>query len=234
MVEKLIRCIQCNQVTAYNTGFGDFGETPSLPGVEWSAEDLYTKRAFFLSHGDHPTEEIFVALESIISDKPSYEPNKVSYFEAGNGRERFLLKRTKESLGHPAFYEIIPGIIRISNVSFKIQENDLRKQLLKKNGSLALKKETAQTFIEAYQEELERIPPERLSEKIEIAEEGENPLLIYASLKPDHWQKVLQRCQKDLQKNDLQEISHFIHENNNPGDVLSLVIQRKLSIITPE
>lgn len=234
MVEKLIRCTQCNQVTAYYGGFGDFGGSPSLPGIEWSAEDIYNKKAFFHYHGDHATEEIFVAPESIISDKPSYEPNKVSYFEASNGRERFLLRRTKKSLAQPAFYEIIPGTLRVSNVSFQIQENDLRKQLFKQNGSFTLKEEMAQKFIEAFQEELESIPPEKLSEEIEMTEEGETPLLVYASLKEGCWQKVLQRLQKDLQQNDLQKIMHFIHENKNPGDVLSLVIQRELSILTPE
>jgi hypothetical protein len=231
MVEELIRCIQCNQVTPY---YGDFGQSPSLPGIEWSAEDIYNKKAFFLYHEDHATEKIFVAPESIISDKPSYEPNKVSYFEASNGYERFLLRRTKKSLAQPAFYEIIPGTLQVSNVSFRIQENDLRKQLFKPNGSFTLKKEMAQRFIDAFQEELESIPPEKLSEEIEMTEEGETPLLVYASLKQGHWQKVLQRCQKDLQSSDLQKIRHFIHENKNPGDVLSLVIQRELSILTPE
>jgi len=37
-----------------------------------------------------------------------------------------------------------------------------------------------------------------------------------------------------LQQTDLQKIGHFIRENKNPGDVLSLVIQRELSILTPE
>jgi hypothetical protein len=37
-----------------------------------------------------------------------------------------------------------------------------------------------------------------------------------------------------MQQNDLLKIMHFIRENKNPGDVLSLVIQRELSILTPE
>jgi hypothetical protein len=234
MIEKLIRCTQCNQVVAYHGEFGDFGGSSSLPGIEWSPEDIDGKKDFFRHHGDHATEEIFVAPESIISDKPSYEPNKVSYFEASNGREIFLIRRTKKSLAQPACYEVVPGTLRVSNVSFQIQANDLRKQLIKQNGSFALRKEMAQKFIQAFQKELESIPPEKLSEEIEITEEGETPLLVYASLKEGYWQKVLQRCQKDLQHTDLQKIMHFIQENNNPGDVLSLVIQRELSIHTPE
>ena len=234
MVEKLIRCTQCNQVAAYHGGFGDFGRSSSLPGVEWSSEDVDSKRAFSLRHKDHATEEIFLLPESIISDKPGYEPNKVSYFEATNGRERFLIRRTKKSLAQPAVYEIIPGRLRVSNVSFQIQDNDLRRQLIKQNGSFALKEEMAQKFIQAFQEELESIPPEKLPEEIEVTEEGETPLLLYGSLKEGYWQKVLQRCQKDLPQTDLQKLRHFIRENRNPGEVLSLVIQRELSVLSPE
>ena len=234
MVEKFIRCTRCNQVAPCYGSFGDFGESSSLPGVEWSPEDINSQRDFFRCHHDHGTEEIFVDPETFISDKPCYEPNKVSYFEANNGRERFLIRRTKKSLAQPAFYEIIPGRLRVSNVSFQIQENDLRKQFSEQNRSVTLKEEMAKTFIQAFQEEVQSIPPEKLSEEVEITEEGETPLLAYGSLKEGHWEKVLQRCQKDLQQNDLLKIMHFIRENKNPGDVLSLVIQRELSILTPE
>jgi hypothetical protein len=137
-------------------------------------------------------------------------------------------------LAQPAFYEIIPGRLWVSNVSFRIQENDLRKQFCEQNGSVPLKEEMAKKFIQAFQEEIQSIPPEQLSEEVEITQEGETPLLLYGSLKESHWERVLQRCQKDLQQNDLLKILHFIRENNNPGDVLSLVIQRELSILTPE
>ena len=234
MVEKLIRCTQCNQVAASYAGFGDFGEISSLPGIEWSAEDIRSQKVFAHCHRDHDTEEIFAARESIISDKPIYEPNKVSYFEATNGRETFLIRRTKKSLHQPACYEIIPGTLRVSNLSFQIREKELRKQLLHGNGSAPMNEEIARKFIQAFHEEVESIPPERLSEEIQITEEGETPLRVYGSLKENCWQKILQRCQKDLRQADLQKIKHFIHENNNPGDVLSLVIQRELSVLTLE
>ena len=145
-----------------------------------------------------------------------------------------MIRRTKKFLAQPAFYEVVPGTLRVSNVSLQIQDNDLRKQLIKQNGSFGLKEEMAQKFIQAFREELESIPPEKLSEEIEMIEEGETPLLLYASLKEGCWQKVLQRLQKNLQQIDLQKVRHFIHENKNPGDVLSLVIQRELSLLTPE
>ena len=233
MVEKLIRCTQCNQVVPCYGSFGDFSESSTLPGVEWSPEDISGQRDFFHDHHDHVIEEIFIDPATFISDKPCYEPNKVSYFEASNGRERFLIRRTKNSLAQPAFYEIIPGKLRISNVSFQIQEDDLRKQFSEDNRSVSLKEEMAKTFIQAFQKEVQSIAPEKLSEEVEITEEGETPLLVYGSLKKGHWERVLQRCQKDLQQNDLQKIRHFIRENQNPGDVLSLVIQRELSILTP-
>lgn len=234
MVDKLIRCTQCNELAAHPRDFGDFGWPSSLPGIEWSPEDVFMERAFFRLHGDHATEEIFVVPESIISDRPSYEPNKVLYFEASNGRERFLIRRTKKSLAQPAYYEVIPGRLQVSNISLHVQDKDLRKQLISHNGPFSLKEEMAQKFIQAFQEEVGTVPPEKISEEIETTEEGETPLLIYASLKESCWQKVLERCQKDLLQSDLQKIKYFIHQNKNPGDVLSLVIHREFSILAPE
>jgi hypothetical protein len=234
MVEKLIRCIQCNQVIPCYESFGDFSDFSALPGVEWSPEDMNNQREFFRLHQDHNTEQIFIDYDTFISEQPCCEPNKVSYFEATNGREIFLIRRTKSFLGQPAFYEIIPGRLRISNISFQIQENDLRKEFAALNGSVTLTDEMAKKFIEAFQEEVQSIPTEHLCEEVDLTQEGKTSLLVYGSLKEEHWEGVLQRCQKNLNQSDLLRIRHFISENKNPGDVLSLVIQRELSILPPE
>ena len=115
MVEKLIRCTLCNQVIPNYGGFGDFSDASPLPGVEWSSEDLEEQRQFFVKHLEHPLEDLHADPETLVSDKPCDEPMKVSYFEASNGREKFLIRRTRSTLEHPAFYELIPGQI-LSNL----------------------------------------------------------------------------------------------------------------------
>ncbi len=233
MIEKLMRCIKCNQVIPHPGSFGNFVRSSPLPGVEWSAADLESQREFFRYHGEHPLEELWVDPDTHISDKPSYEPVKVSYFEARNGEQSFLIRRTKPALDRPAFYQLIPGKLQVSNVSCSIQEEALRKQMAARNGSVPLTEEEIQKFIRAFRDEVETITPEKLAEEVEVAQEGETPLLSYGIFKKAHWENVLRRCAKNLEKIDLHKIRQFIEENRQPDDVLSLLIRRKFSIFFP-
>jgi len=234
MIKRLIRCSRCNQVIPLFGNFGDFGEASMLPGVEWSSEDLEIQREFFRCLREHPTEELIVDYDTYVSDKPCYESTKVSYFEASNGKQRFLIRRTKEGLGQPAVYELIPGQLHISNVSLLIQESDLRKQIYSWTRFSPFTEDQIQKFIRAFQEEVQIIPPEKFEEEVEIALEGETPLLAYASLKEARWENVLRRCQKDFQEADLVKIEQFIRENKHPNDVLALMVKRKVSILDPK
>jgi hypothetical protein len=211
----------------------DLDDASFLPGVEWSAEDLENQKEFFHCHAEHPIEELLVDPDTYVSDKPCYEPKKVSYFEASNGRQRFLVRRAKDGLDRPAFYQLIPGKLQVSTVSLKIQEEALRKQMSALNGSFPLPEEKIQRFIQALQEEVESISPEKFAEEAETIQEGETSLLAYGKLKEVHWEKVLGRCQDDFQKDEMTQIKQFINENKQPNDVLSLLIKRKVSILAP-
>ena len=117
-----MRCTKCNQVIPHPANFADIEESSLLPGVEWSTTDIERQREFFRCHGAHPMEELRVNTDTLISDKPSYESVKISYFEASNGQQSFLIRRTKPALDQPAIYQLIPGKLLVSNVSFDIQE----------------------------------------------------------------------------------------------------------------
>jgi hypothetical protein len=233
MIEKLMRCTKCDEVIPHPGSFRVFQNSSLLPAVEWSAVDLERQREFFRCHGAHPIEELLVNADTCISDKPSYEPVKVSYFEASNGQQSFLIRRTKPALDQPAFYQLIPGKLLVSNISFNIQEEALRKQMAERNGSAPLTEEKIQKFIRAFQEEVENIGPEKLAEEVEVAEEGETPLLSYGIFKEAHWDNILHRCAQDFDKSDLNKIRKFIDENSQPDDVLSLLVKRKVSIFFP-
>jgi len=233
MIEKLTRCTKCDQVIPHPGGFGDFEKSSLLPGVEWSAADLERQKEFFRCHAAHPVEELRVNTDTLISDKSSYEPVKISYFEASNGQQSFLIKRTKPTLDQPAIYQLIPGKLLVSNVSFDIQEEALRKQMAVRNGSAPLTEEKIQKFIRAFQDEVETIGPEKLAEEVEVAEEGETPLLSYGIFKEARWENVLRRCAADFEKADLNKVRKFIDENSQPDDVLSLLVKRQVSIFFP-
>ena len=234
MLEKLIRCTRCNKVTPQFDSFGDFEAVSFLPGVEWSSEDLDEQKKFLREHRGHPLEELLIDCETFVSDKPNYEPIKVAYVEASNGNQRFLVKRTRAAFNRPAFYELIPGRIKIADVSLEIQEDELKKQISRMNGSFPLPADKIRKFITAFREEVKSITPESLNAAIETTLPGETSLLTYGSLSEDHWEKVLHRCGKDLHQFELKLIKKFIHENRQPGDVLSLQIRKTILISAAE
>ena len=230
MIGKLMRCTKCDQVIPHPADFGDFEKSSLLPGVEWSSEDVERQKEFFRCHGEHPVEELRVNTDTWISDKPSYESVKVSYFEASNGQQNFLIRRTKPALDQPATYQLIPGKLLVSNVSYNIQEEALRKQMAARNGSAPLTEEKIQKFIRAFRDEVEAIGPEELRAEIEVAEEGETPLLSYGIFKEAHWENIVRRCAQDFDEADLNKVRKFIDENSQPDDALSLLVKRQVSI----
>lgn len=140
MIKELIRCTACNQVIPNYGGF-ELARANSLPGVEWNNADLARVKDFLTAHRGHPMEKLFIKADSCISEKPSYEPLRVTYFFAESGERKFLVRRTKTALDQPAFYEIFPGRLQILNKSLKIQEDDLGKQIAADKGLSLVPKE---------------------------------------------------------------------------------------------
>lgn len=229
MVERFIRCRQCNQLLPVFCVFGDF-EGDLLPGVEWSREDVDFRRDFASAHANHSREELWINSETIFSERPSLEPVRTSYFEATNGREIFLIRRTKSGLAHPAQYEILPGQMEILNLNVEIQETELRRQISAEQRQPILSAEKISFFIEAFREEAAAVSPRRLSEAAEETAEGESPAILYASWKERRLAKILERCARRLQPAELNWVREFISRHRRPGDVLSLLVHRRLSL----
>lgn len=97
MIKELIRCMVCNQVIPNYGGF-ELARANSLPGVEWNNADLARVKEFLTAHRGHPMEKLFIKADSGISEKPSYEPSRVTYFLADSSERKFLLRRTKTAL----------------------------------------------------------------------------------------------------------------------------------------
>ncbi len=231
MVEKLLRCIQCNQVIPLYGEFIDANANAHLPGVVWGDDDLKLKEEFFLIHNEHPLEELTVDFDTYISDKPTFELIKVSYFEATNGQERFLVKRSRERFDQSAHYEIIPGKLKISNVACEILEEELRGQIGNLNGSSQLTDEEVNYLIKALQEEFKNISPEELFQEIEIVEEVQTPLTLLATFKEKHWQNIIQRLQNYLRQQEFRRILDFLEKNRLLKENAPLFIQMEMSFL---
>ncbi len=231
MIRKLIRCTACNQVIPNYEGY-ELARDESLPGVEWSNMDLIRAKDFLRTHLGHPLEELSVEVGSWISEKPSYEPMRVTYFYASNDEQEFLIQRTKTALDQPVSYEIIPGRLQIVNVSLNIQEDDLRKQIAADSGFSLMAKEKVERFIQIFKKEVAGISLEELDREVESIQEGETSLQVYGKLAENRWAWIIAGCRRYFEESELKEIIRFVDENQNPPGVLSLQIQRRISIIS--
>lgn len=229
MIKNLIRCTVCNQATPNYQG-SELTQAQSLPGVEWSENDRASAREFLRTHLGHKLEEILIEEDSWVSEKPRHDPLRVSYGYAGNNEKRFLIRRTKLALDQPASYEIVAGRMAIFNVSVKIRGNDLLREIFADKGLSPLLKERMEKFIRVFQDEMTRISPEKIEEEIEDIYDEEGSALVYAGLNNSHWERILSRCRLYFDKSELKELRRFVEENRHPPDVLSIQIERKISI----
>ncbi len=231
MIKKLIRCSKCNQAIPNYEGYA-VAQAQSLPGVEWSDADLVKAKEFLLAHSGHPLEELSIETDPFISEKPAYEPMRETYILASKGDRKFLIRRTRKDLDQPAAYEIIPGRLKVSNVSLKIQEYDLRRQVDAEKGFPLLLKRKMEKFIEAFRDEMAGISAEDFDREAEAIEERETSLIAYGSLRDFRWQRILTRCRRYFKESELSLLRKFIEENRDPPDVLSIQIQRRISVIS--
>ncbi len=230
MINNLIHCSECNQVIPNYQGY-DLTPASSLPGVEWSEADLVGAREFLRTHSGHKLEEFLVEEDSWVSEKPSHEPSRVSYCFAGNAGKRVLVRRTKATLDRPAAYEILPGNLKISNISITIQEKDLRTQIAAEKWLSPLLKGRMERFIQVFRGEIAKISPDKVEEEIAEIYDEEGATRVYARLKDSRWKRILSRCRLYFDKEELKALGRFIQENCNPPDVLSVQIERRISII---
>lgn len=231
MIKKLLRCCQCNQVIPLYGDFIEMEDNAHLPGILWADDDLKIKEEFFLNHDSHALEELIVDYDTYVSDKPSFELIKVSYFEATNGRERFLIKRNRERFDRPAHYEIIPGKLKISNIAYEILEEEVREQIGSLNGSNKLAEKEINSLVKAFQEELKNISPEELFQEIEMVEEDDNPLNLFATFKDKNWRNIIQRLQSYLPPQESKRILDFLEKNRLLKEITPLFIQREMSFL---
>jgi hypothetical protein len=222
MIGTLIRCIECNEVI-------NMTEWDHSPHYAWyegeiKEQDSNDRQAFLQRHESHKTEEL-IALTPPISDKPYAEPLKISYFEATNGKRRFLIKRWRSRIDDPYTYESIDGSIALTNGKVRAQTEAIRKQMRAESDS-AISEEKLQCFINAIHKEVENLDPDTL----EVSAEGETPLISYYQLGSDCVERIVTRCQGTFNRHELNLLRDFVIEHNEYDDVMTLVAKKKFTI----
>src|SRR4030042_6001681 len=111
MMGTLIHCIHCNKVIHMTEW--DFCTHYEWQEGEIKEQEGNDRKAFEQRHKNHRIEEL-TPVTPAISDKPYAEPLKVSYFEAFNGKQRFVINRWRNTIDDPCEYEVIDGRLEIT------------------------------------------------------------------------------------------------------------------------
>lgn len=226
MSDKWIRCIECNKVTHVT----DYDCSPQYQCDE-KLEEVIEKpvddmRNFMVQHGHHKIEELSRIEDSFISEGAYVEPLKVSYFEATNGKERFVIKKWRDDINDPLQYELISGYIK-TTISLEVQLNEIRKQLHDeiKHPSIT------ETKIERFIQTIEKVASQfSAGDKIEITAETDTPLISYCKMDTDFTREILRLSEKIFSAEELKEIEQFIYRNNNDNEPMTLLLKRAFTI----
>ncbi len=226
MTDRWIRCIECNEI-AHVTDYDCSPQYHCDKNLEEVIEKPMDDMENYMSqHRHHKMENLSIIKDSFMSEGAYLEPLKVSYFEATNGQERFVIKRWRENINDPLQYELIPGCIK-TTISLEVQLDELRKQLHDEIKHAAI----AETKIEQFIQIVEKVVSQfSAGDKIEITAETDTPLISYCKMNTDCTGEVLNLSREIFNREELREIEQFIHRNNNYDESMTLLLKRTFVI----
>lgn len=226
MSERWIRCVECNRVARVTP----FDRLPAYSHDERCGGFIETavddEACFMELHRHHTLEELFVIKGSFISEGRYGEPLKVSYFEASNGTERFVIRGCRHSISRPMEYELIAGYIETS-YRRDVQKREIKRQLAEEIQDPPLAATKVERFIQTVERVVAQFPPR---DPIEITAETDTPLVSHCRLGPGAIREIMALCGAFLDGAELRRLEHFIGENNSYNQPMTLLLKRTFTI----
>jgi len=226
MADRWIRCAECNQVvhvTNYDCSpqyhcDGNLEEITEIP-----MDDM---THFMVKHKHHKMEELTIIKNSFISEGRYGEPLKVSYFEATNGKDRFVVKGWREDINTSLKYELIPGYIK-TTFTLEVQSDEIKKQMSEEINTPPI----AETKIERFVQIVEKVVSQSsFGDKIEITAETYTPLISHCKMDTNSIMEVLRLSGEIFDTEELKKVEQFIHRNNNYNEPMTLLLKRRFTI----
>jgi hypothetical protein len=218
-MNKLIRCINCDQVFL-KTPFDRWPEYE--PHSNGSFESFRTLERddfqdFLRNHHGHQLEDLKILEDSFISEKNYAEPVKTSYFKATNGKESFVVKKNREKIDEPLKYQLIHGDYSLRCIAIEIQSKEITKQLNAEFKKNPLHQNKIDAFLKLFQYIAKTIDIKKLER---IPEESSNPLEIYYKMDDLSLVYLLRNCRNIFKGQEYLNIEEFIHRHKDDGVLL--------------
>ena len=177
-------------------------------------------------HINHRMEELTVIKNSFISKGRYGEPLNVSYREATNGKERFVIQEWREDVNSTLRYELIPGYIKTS-FRLEVQSDEIRRQMNEEIAHPPLAAAKIEWFIKIVEEVVSRSP---MRDAIEITAETDTPLGSYCKMDAGTVREILRLSEEVFDTKELRKVEQFIYHNNNFNDSMTLLLKRSFDV----
>lgn len=226
MTDRWIRCVECNQV-AHITDYDCSPQYLCDECLEEITEKPMDDMKYFMAqHKHHKIEELTVIKSSFISEGRYGEPLKVSYFEATNSKDRFVIKGWREDINSPLQYELIPGYIK-TTFTLEVQSNEIRKQMSEEIKGSPIAETKIERFIQIVEKVVSQSPSR---DKIEITVETDNPLISYCKINNNFIREILSLSGEIFDAEELRGLEQFIYQNNNYNGPMTLLLKKTFTI----
>ncbi len=205
---QLVWCTQCNVLTL----FSPLDRTPEYRNQkgEWEIEERDDQATFMETHRRHHLEELHVVANSFISRQNHAEPVKTSYFEVTNGRQRFVVKKSRKSVLDPQRYEIIPGKLHLTLRKPSIDGLAIQRELERVFSPHQISSRKIHGFVQGFADAVAHLDPKKLKQ---APFESRNPSKRYFVLDERLLPKVLKSSSTSLTKKEAKLLDEFFQKN---------------------
>ena len=226
MTARWIRCVDCNvavHITDYDCLPSYYYDQKCAEVIEKPMDD---EAHFMGGHKGHTMEELFVVKDSFISEGRYGEPLKISYFEATNGTERFVVKGWREDINHAMAYEVMPGYIEMS-FKREVQADEMRRQLSEEIKDPPLAETAIEGFIQIVEKVVTQFP---VSDRIEITAETDTPLISHCTLGDNALRKIMTASKKIFDVGEWEKVEQFVYQNNDYNEPMTVLLKRAFTV----
>lgn len=206
--KRLVRCLQCNAVGLFTKA--DRGCEYRGRSEKWEVVPRDDRASFMRIHGGHALEDLHIIEDSFISRRNYIEPVKTSYFEATNGKDRFVVKKSRRDVSGPQRYELIQGKLLRRLDKPVIDRTVIRRELERMPRPPGLTSEKIGSLLKEFDETVSGLALEDLER---IPFESENPSEWFHSLDERAVATVLERCAAFLDQEEVRFLRRAVLAN---------------------
>ncbi len=223
-MSQLIRCKNCDQIFLKSPfdRCPEYGLDSGDPPENFQRVERDDFKDFLFHHRGHQLENLNIIEDSYVSEKAYSEPVKTSFFKATNGREKFVIKKSRERIDEPLKYELVSGDYCLKCISVVIQPEEIEKQLRRE-----LNPPPSQDKIDAFLKLMSALAEEVALQDLErIPEACHHPLEVYYRMDDVRVMYLLRNCHHIFEGQEYSAMEEFIRRHKDDGVLLLKAIYK--------